>query len=144
MEFDFPIPHSFPLKEEDTSINTEQAIQVVQLVGHDCWAFYVETEVGERHVYINSYATRYARGNVNLTTSDKYIPNMPYEMEQFSRDCLFENSKKFIENLRTGYTVHLIFGYNSFEHVTLVRRDTTAFNLSSYTVGSLKPGKISD
>jgi len=142
MEFDFPIPHTYPLKEEDTMISTEQAIDVIGLIGQDCWAFYTENDKNERHVFMNGYATRYARGNSNVITSSKYIFNMVYEMEQFSRDCIYENRKKFIETLATGIVVHMIFGYNTFEHITLKKLESNKYEIMRYTVGSLKPGSI--
>jgi len=143
MEFDFPIPHTFPLKEEEATITAEHAIDIIGLIGQDCWAFYTENDKTQYHVFMNSYATRYARGNANLTTSPNYVFNMAYEMEQFSRDCIFENRKKFIETLAIDVTVHMIFGYNTFEHIILKKVDANAYEITRYTMGSLKPPCVS-
>ena len=142
MEFDFPIPHNFTLCEEETTITLDQATQVIELIGDDCWALWVENDKAERHVYVNSYTTRYARGNVNTMDSDKYIPNLNYEMEQFARDLIFAERKKFVATLRSGYTVHMVFGFNTFEHVILNKVTDKSFIFNRYMTGSLKPTKL--
>jgi hypothetical protein len=142
MEFDFPIPHNFTLCEEETTITLDQATQVIELIGDDCWALWVENDKAERHVYVNSYTTRYARGNVNTMDSDKYIPNLNYEMEQFARDLIFAERKKFVATLRPGYTVHMVFGFNTFEHVILNKVTDKSFIFNRYMTGSLKPTKL--
>jgi len=142
MDFDFPIPHNFTLCEEESTISFDQALQVMELLGDDCWALYIENKKGERHVYVNSYATRYTRGNVNNTESDKYVPNLMYEMEQFCRDQVFAERKKFIGTLRAGYMIHMVFGFNTFEHIVLEKVDEKKFLFNRYMTGSLKPTKL--
>jgi hypothetical protein len=48
MDFDYPIPHNFTLCEEESTISFDQALQVMELLGDDCWALWVENKKGER------------------------------------------------------------------------------------------------
>jgi len=142
MDFDFPIPHSFTLFEQEAIINADQAAKVIELIGDDCWALWVENASCDRHVYVNSYTTRYARGNCNNMENTQYIKNLNYEMEQFARDLIFAERRKFVGFLRPGYTVHMVFGFNTFEHVVLTKKEDNSFILNRYMTGSLRPAKL--